>query len=87
MLQILKDEKHPTTEERLLKYATDSFQRLLPKLQIQVLGKIREGFKKKLQFSIPFYQHFYFPTIFLHKLKKNAKRYWNALIFKSRINK
>ena len=36
MLQILKDEKYPTTEERLLKYATDSFQRLLPKLQIQV---------------------------------------------------
>lgn len=36
MLQILKDEKHQTTEERLLKYATDSFQRLLPKLQIQV---------------------------------------------------
>ena len=35
--QILKEEGHTTTEARLMQYATDSFQRLLPKLQIEVI--------------------------------------------------
>ena len=35
--QILKEEGHTTAEARLMQYATDSFQRLLPKLQIEVI--------------------------------------------------
>ena len=35
--QILKEENHDTTEARLLQYATESFQRLMPKLQIEVI--------------------------------------------------
>ena len=34
--KILKDEKYDTTEDRLMQYAKDSFERLLPKLQVEV---------------------------------------------------
>ena len=35
-IKILAEEKYATTNERLMRYAEESFQRLLPKLQIEV---------------------------------------------------